>query len=245
MKKLIVSCATAMLISGALSVSAADEFLTAPEKLQPDERFGGDLVYHPDDVLERLPKFDSLMVDEPVIFLADDSDYKGFKASDLAAISNMMRESFAKGLSTQPVSFGNFKVVDEPGPSVLLVRLAVKDLYVKKQKRGLLSYTPVGIVAHGVVDMASDAVDKTNLVELKVEAEMLDTVSGEVLFAAILDRGHRKNKKAHQKEEQAGWAAPGTVSEKLGRRLACRLDNGRLPEEKRTDCVKTIPIAAN
>ena len=182
------------------------------------------------------------MVDEPVIFLSDDSKYKGFKASDIAAISDMVRKSFTRGLSSQPVSFGNFKVVEEPGPSVLYVRLALKDLYVQKEKRGLLSYTPVGIVAHGVVDMASDVVDKTNLVELKVEAEMLESETGDVLFAVILDRGHRKNKKAHQKEEQAGWDTPGIVSEKLGRRLACRLDNGRLPEEKRTDCVKTIPI---
>lgn len=220
----------------------ADDFLSSPELLKPDERFAGDLVYYPEDILQRLPNYDSLMVDEPVIFIADNSDYKGFKASDLAAISDMVRKSFAKGLSGQPVSIGNFKVVEEPGPNVLYVRLALKDVYVKKEKRGLLSYTPVGIVAHGVSDMASDAVDKTNLIELKVEAEMRDSQSGDVLFAAILDRGHRKNKKEHQKEEQAGWDVPGAVSEKLGRRLACRLDNARLPTDKRVDCVKTIPI---
>ena len=242
MKKLIASCVTALFIGASFAVSADEFFSIALDQMKPSERFASDLVYFPDDIGQRLPNYDSLMVDEPVIFLAEDSKYKGFKASDLAAISDMLRKSFIKGLSSQPVSMGNFKVVEEPGPNVVYVRLALKDVYVKKEKRSLFSYTPVGMVAHGVSDIASDAIDKTTLVELKIEVEMQDTESGDVLFAAILDRGHRKNKKAHQKEEDASWDAPGHVAEKLGRRLACSLDNARLPADKQVDCVKTIPI---
>lgn len=240
MKNLMSVCSLTLLMGASVNVFA-DDFLTAQEKLQADPRFGGDMVYFPDGIEERLGGYDSLMVDEPVIFIADKSTYKGFKASDLAAISDMLRKSFIKGLSTQQVSIGSYKVVEQPGPSVLYVRLALKDVYVEKEKRGLLSYTPVGLVAHGVVDMASEVVDKTNLVELKVEVEMQDTQSGEVLFASILDRGHRKNKQAHQKEEQAGWDTPGALAEVLGRRLACRLDNARLPVDKQPDCLKILP----
>ena len=200
------------------------------------------MVYFPDDVLERLPNYDSLMVDEPILFLAEDSRYKGFKASDLTAISDMLRKSFISGLKDQPVSIGNFKVVEKPGPGVLYVRLALKDLYVKKEKRGLFSYTPVGMVAHGLSDIASDAIDKTTLVEMKVEVEMQETEYGDVLFAAVLDRGHRRDKKAHQKEEDVGWNTSGAIAEALGKRLACRLDNARLPEAKQADCLKRIPI---
>lgn len=242
MKKLLAGVAATCLLSGPPGVSA-EEFLTAPELLKPSDRLGGDLMYYPADIQKRLQQYDSLMVDEPVIFIADDSKYKGFKASDLTAIADMLRKSFMKGLSEQPVSFGNYKVVDEPGPSVLYVRMALKDLFVRKEKRGLLSYTPVGIVAHGVADIASDVIDKTDLIEMKVEVEMLDTEKGEVLFAGILDRGHRRNKQAHQKEEEAGWDASGIVAEKLGRRLACSLDNARMAADKRVDCVKLIPIS--
>ena len=241
MKRFIGLCIGAALLT-ASSAFAADDFLTAPEQLKPDPRFGNDPAYFPDDILERLPNYDSLMVDEPIIFIADDSRYKGFKASDLAAISEMLRKSFISGLSDQPVSIGNFKVVDEPGPGVLYVRLALKDVYVKKEERGLFSYTPVGMVAHGVTEIASDAIDKTSLIEMKVEVEMQDTESGEVLMAAIIDRGQRRDKMAHKQKEEAGWDAPGSVAEKLGRRLACRLDNARLPEAKRVECVATIPI---
>jgi Protein of unknown function (DUF3313) len=242
MKQLFAVSASLILLLAISGPTVAGEFFSEPEKLKPDEKFAGDLVYYPDDILARLPKYDSVMVDEPVIFLAENSDYKGFKASDLAAISDLLRTSFSKGLASQEVSIGNFKVVDEPGPSVLYLRLALKDLYVKKEKRGLLSYTPIGIVAHGVANLASDAIDKTDLIEMKLEAELQDTQSGEVLFAAILDRGHRKDKKAHVKEEQAGWDAPGSMAETLGRRLACRLDNARLPVDKQVDCVKAVPV---
>ena len=238
--KTILALSMSLILATPSVVTLAEEFMTEPDKLAPDERFGGDLVYYPDDILSRLPQYDSIMVDEPIIFLAEDSDYKGFKASDLAAVADMVRQGFMEGLQTQPVSFGNFEVVDEPGSSVLYLRLALKDVYIRKNKRGLLAYTPVGAVVKGVHDIASDAIDKTTLVELKVEAEMQDTETGQVLFAAILDRGHRKAH--HQKEDAAGWEVTGNLANKLGRRLACRLDNARLAPDKQNDCVKMIPI---
>jgi len=241
--KRLIAITLGLAMMGLSGLLLAEDFLSHPEQLKPEERFGGDLVYFPDDILKRMSKYDSVMVDEPVIFLADDSPYKGFKASDLAAVAEMFRTSFQEGMQKQPVSFGNFKVVDKPGPSVLYLQIALMDVYVKKHKRGLLAYTPVGAVVKGVHDIASGAIDKTTLVELKIEAEMQDTQSGDVMFAAILDRGHRKAH--HVKEDDAGWDAPANVSEKLGRRLACRLDNARLPADQQNDCVKDIPIKAN
>ena len=244
MKKLLAVPA-ALLALGFSQLGQAEDFLSNPDALRPDPKFANELVYYPEDVMSRLPKYDSVMVDEPIIFLAEDSDYNGFKASDLAAVAEMFREGFADGLSSQPVSFGRFKIVDEPGPSVLYLQLALKDVYIRKNKRGLFAYTPVGAVVKGVHDIASEAIDKTTLVEVKIEAEMQDSKSGDVLFAAILDKGHRKDKAHHVDEDSAGWDAPGNVSKKLGRRLACRLDNSRLPAEKHVDCVKTIKIKAD
>ena len=244
MKKLFASPA-ALLALGLSQVGQADDFLTTPEALRPDPNFANELVYYPEDILKRLPKYDSVMVDEPIIFLAEDSEYKGFKASDLAAVAEMFRKGFAEGLSSQPVSFGKFNIVDEPGPNVLYLQMALKDVYIRKNKRGLFAYTPVGAVVKGVHDIASEAIDKTTLVEVKIEAEMQDSKSGDVLFAVILDKGHRKDKAHHVKEDSAGWDAPGKVANKLGRRLACRLDNARLPAEKHVDCVKTIKINAD
>lgn len=242
MKRSILLSTLIFLIATA-ATGSADDFLSVPlDRMHAEERMGGEMVYFPDDVLERLPNYDSLMVDEPLIFIAADSTYQGFKASDLAAITTLLRESFIKGLSTQPVSIGHFNIVEEPGPSVLYIRMALKNLYVAKEKRGLFSYTPVGIVAHGVSDLTSDAIDKTKLVEMRLEFEMQDTEKGEVLLAGVIDRGLRENEEERQEGEEAGWDTPGAIAEILGRRLACRLDNARLAADKRVDCVNSIPI---
>ena len=223
-------------------LAVAEDFLSDPASLRGDERFGGDLVYFSDNILERLVAYESVMVDEPVIFIAADSPYNGFKASDIAAVAEMMRQSIIQGLTTQPVSFGHFQAVDQPGAATLYVRLALKNVYIRKNKRGLLAYTPVGAVVKGASDLAREAIDKSTLVEMAVEAEMQDSVSGEVLFAIAMDRGQRADKSANVKEEAAEWEATGNIAQALGRRLACRLDNARLAEDQRKDCIAEIPI---
>ena len=220
----------------------AESFLSHPEQLQPDERFAGNLMYFSEDALERLPGYDSVMVDEPVIFLAPDSPYDGFKASDMTDLSNLMRDSLTAGLANEPTSFGNYRVVDEPGTGVLYLRIALTNVYIRKNKRGLLSYTPTGFIAHGARSLSKEVFEKTTLVEMSLEAELLDSQGGEVLFAGILDLGHRKDKKAHVKEEAADWEVTGAIAETMGRRLACRLDNARRPQDQRRNCIEELPL---
>ena len=239
MKKFSILCITLLFIAPMVSV-AADDFLTNPSLLRSDEHFGADKVYFPDDILEQLKKYDSIMVDEPEIFIAADSPYSGFKGSDMAALSDMLRKSFIQGVTTEPVSIGNFKAADEPGPSVLYLRMALKNVYIKKKKRGLLTYTPVGAVAKGIHDVASEAIDKSTLVEMTLEAEMHDSTTSNTLFMIDMERGQRKAH--HQKEDAAEWEMTGVLAEELGRRLACRLDNARLPDEQKRDCLKAIPL---
>jgi hypothetical protein len=218
-----------------------NDFLSHPELLKPDARFSNDLAYLAEDMAERAKSYDRVMVDEPVIFVAPDSPYGGFKASDMAALSAMLRQSVVEGLSSEPASFGTFKAVDQPGAGTLYLRWALKNVYIRKNKRGLLAYTPVGAVAKGASDLARDAIDKSTLVEMVLEAEVLDSVTNEVLFAYVMDRGQRADKKAWVDEAAVEWEATGAIAEVLGRRMACRLDNARRTEAQRRDCIKEIP----
>jgi len=229
------------LVSGPALVSA-EEFLTDPSLLRSEERFGEDRVYYVEDILQRLPSYQNVLVDEPVIFIAADSPYTGFKPSDLAALSELVRLSFIEGLTAQPVSFGHYEAVDQPGAGTLYVRLALKNVHIRKNKRGVLAYTPVGAIAHSAKNMGKDTLDKTTLVELTVEGELQDSQSGEVLFAVSMSRGQRADKAAKIKEEAANWEATGEIAGAFGRRLACRLDNTRLPENQRVDCIEAIQI---
>ena len=235
------------LIAGILLASTAamaqdTSFLSHPELLSRDSRFADDPVYLADDFLARAKGYSRVMVDEPVIFIAPDSPYSGFKASDIAALSAMLRESFQQGLASEPVSFGSFEVTEQAGEGTLYLRMALKNVYIRKNKRGLFSYTPVGAVAHGVKSAASEAIDKSTLVEMTVEAEVLDSVSNEVLFAIAMERGQREDKKAKIEEQAVDWEATGTIAETMGRRMACRIDNARRPEDQRRDCIAEIPV---
>jgi hypothetical protein len=231
-----------VVLSSPAAMAEDTNFLSHPELLKPDARFGDALAYMVEDLTDRAKSYDRVMVDEPVIFIAPDSPYGGFKASDMASLSDMLRQSFAKGLSSEPTTFGTYSIVDQAGTGTLYLRLALKNVYIRKNKRGLLTYTPVGAVAKGVKDAASEAMDKSTLVEMTAEVEVLDSVTNEVLFAGVMDRGHRADKKAKVEEEVANWEATGAIAEVMGRRMACRLDNARRPEGERRDCVAEIPL---
>jgi Protein of unknown function (DUF3313) len=49
---------------------------------------------------------------------------------------------------------GGYPVADEPGPGVAYIRIAIANLYLKKKKRGILSYTPMGFVVHSTMQAA-------------------------------------------------------------------------------------------
>jgi len=236
----------ALLLSGLIATAPlplfAEDFFSQPELLKPDTQSGTHKAYFASDILNRLSSYQNIMVDEPVIFIAKDSPYSGFKASDLAAISDLMRQSFTKGLQEEQMQSGNLKVVDEAGSNTLYMRIGIQNVYIRKNKRGLLAYTPVGAVVHGVVGAASEAVDKSTLVEMEVQIELLDSQSKEVLAAFSVNLGERAQKSAKTQEMAAGWEATGAVAELAGRRMACRFDNSRLPEGQRRDCVKELSL---
>lgn len=223
--------------SGWLINAAAEDFLTDPSLLQNDPRFGDDLVYVPADIEGRMQRYDSVMVDEPEIFVAPDSPYTGFKASDMAVLADTMRRAYIEGLAAESASL---KVVDEPSASTLYLRLALKNIYIKKKQRGLFAYTPVGAVMKGAHDIASDAIDKSTLVELTVEGELHDSMTKETQAAFHMKRGQHKDQ-SHQ-EQVAEWEITGAIAEALGRRLGCQLDSLRLAEGLKPGCITEIPM---
>ena len=119
---------------------------------------------------------------------------------------------------------------------------AVTDLYLKKKKRSILSYTPAGFVIHTTAQAAiRDLWRKIDIVELNIEAEFLDGESEELLAAVVMERGARKDKAKGQKQELVSWEDLDAAMQTFGERLRCNLDNARKPEDERYDCA-TINI---
>ena len=219
-------------LSSALSATAQEQsFFTDPSLLEPWDQGTFDLGYVAPDILQKVQRYDSVMVDQPEIFVADDSRYKGAKPDHMKQLVDTARLAMIERLEA-----GNWPVVEEPGPNVVYMRWAIHDLHLNKKKRGLLSYTPVGMVVRTTAQAAiRDLWKKIDIVGLGLKIEWLDSVSGEVLSAGSAKRGARKAK--GQKAELVTWEELDALFRSIGEQTRCHMDNNRLAEgEKRLDC---------
>jgi len=209
-----------------------NDFLTDYSKLEANEdaRFT-DRLYKVQNIDQRLAEYNSIMVDQPEIFVAADSKYKGAKGDQLKALADIARLSTIARLEA-----GGFNVVDQPGTDTLYVRWAITDLYLQKKKRGILSYTPLGMVVHTTKSAATrDLWKKIDIVELKLELELTDVVTGEIIVAGIThQQGFRKQK--GKKADVVTWQELEALFDTVGERFSCTLLNARRPDEEDVSC---------
>ena len=215
-------------LSWALAVSAQDtDFFTAPSLLKPWDQGTFDLGYVDPDILQKTQRYNAVMVDQPEIEIAADSKHKSAKGDDLKQLADVGRLAMIERLEA-----GGWEVVEEPGPNVVYMRWAISDLYLKKKKRGVLSYTPVGLVVHTTAQAAiKDLWKKVNILELGLMIEWLDSQSGEVLSAGLARAG------TGDKSQIVSWEELDALFKTIGEQTRCHMDNNKLPEgEKRLDC---------
>lgn len=219
-------------LCGAASAAAQDEsFFTDPSLLEPWDQGTFTLGYVHPDVVQKVERYDSLMVDQPEIFLADDSKYKGAKPDHLKQLADTARLAMIERIEA-----GGYTITDEPGPNVGYIRWAIADLYLNKKKRSILSYTPAGFVMHSTRQaMTRDLWKKIDIVELGLLIEWSDSVSGEILSAGDARQGLRKAK--GRKADLVTWEELDALFLTVGEQTRCHLDNNKLEEgEKRLDC---------
>ncbi len=216
----------------AVSANAQEEsFFTDPSLLKPWDQGTYNLGYTDPDISQKMAGYDSVMVDQPEIFMADDSKYKGAKPDQLKQLADI-----ARGAMIERIEAGGFTVTEEPGPNVGYVRWAIADLYLKKKKKSILAYTPIGFVVHSTRQaVVRDLWKKIDIVELALMIEWSDSVSGEILSAGDARQGLRKAK--GRKVDLVSWQELDALFLTVGEQTRCHLDNNKLPEgSKRLDC---------
>lgn len=174
---------------------------------------------------DKIAQYNAVMIDQPEIFIANDSPYRGAKPKHLDALAESIRAGITSALSE------NMYVVDHPGENVLYISVAATNLKLTKKKRGILGYTPAGFVGGAIAGAASsDLAKKANLQGLVFELEGFDSVSGERIIAIIDSIGSDAQSPATWEELEAFMA-------KYGKIMQCRFDNARLPVERRVNCL--------
>ena len=225
-----VICAAVASTALLFSSSQADEliysgFMTDYTQLEKITDGTADYRYVAPGAEDRWAQYDAVMIDQPEIFIANDSPYRGVKPKQLDALADALRAKIAAAMSE------SYYVVDRPGENVLYVSVAATNLKLKKKKKSLLGYTPVGLVSGAVVGAAtSDIAKKASLQDVVIEFEAFDSVTNERLVAIIDSRGNAKKDPTFWDELEMIFAA-------YGRLMQCRFNNARLPPEQRVNCL--------
>jgi hypothetical protein len=213
----IVATSAALFATAQAQEMIYSGFMTDYTQLQKVTDGSADYRYVAPGGEDKMAQYNAVMIDQPEIFIANDSPYRGAKPKHLDAFAESLRGGIASALSE------DMYVVDHPGESVLYISIAATNLKLTKKKRGILGYTPAGLVGGALVGAASsDLAKKANLQGLVFELEGFDSVSGERIIALIDSIGGDAQSPATWEELEAFMAS-------YGRLMQCRFDNARLP----------------
>ncbi len=186
-------------------------------------------IYTKDNFHERVAAVQAIVIEQPELFLAPDSKYKGMKPQDMGLISNSMRELVVAAFED------GYQIAHSPGPNTIAIRMAFSNLYLKKKPRiPVIGWLPPAYVMTTVKrKMLDKFADNVLMTELVWEGELIDTETGEVIGQILSELGNHLEKK-----EFSSWDEL-VVSMSVGAaRLRCRFDNAKLPESERRNCLE-------
>ena len=158
-----------------------------------------------------LKKYTKVMIDPVEIWISPKSKYKGIDPNDLKAVADTFRAAIIAELEP------TYPVVSKPGEGVLVLRIAITDVFTKKKKRGLLGYTPVGFVTKGVKDLTVGPA--ISLADAVIEAELIDSQTNERI-GALIDRQSASMKK----KKDTSWEKIQSTLEFYAKRFRGRMD---------------------
>ena len=225
MKWIILGAAIVTTVAVAVETHVQSGFMTDYSQLEAIEDGSADYRYIGEGVLDRLVNYEAVMIDEPEVLIAEDSPYRGGKPRQFVALAETFRAGVIAAFSD------DWYVVQTPGQNVLYFRIALSNVKLTKKKRNILGYTPVGLVGGAVRGAATtDIAKKANLQDLVLEVEVFDSLTEERLVAIIDYLGEGE-------EAPSSWEELEDLATLYGERLHCRLNNARLPEDTRFDCL--------
>ena len=147
-------------------------------KMQPAPDGSGALVYRAPNL--DLGKYNKVMFDRVLIWIKNDSDYKGIDPTELKQLTDYFQQAIVKAL--QPT----YPIVTKPGPDVLRLRVAITDLVPTQPAMSVVTlvvpYATVGDLA-----ASGGSGSPPYLGQTAIEAQILDSRSNAVL-ATYSDR---------------------------------------------------------
>ncbi len=133
-------------------------------------------------------KYNKILMEHVAFYFADQSKYKGIHPDELNKLADEFHKYMVEAVGDA------YPFVDEPGPDVIRIRVAITDLVANKPVMGsVTAITPMGAVMGAVKEGVTGV--NTFVGQAAIEAELLDSQTNERL-AAVIDR--RVGKKYEQ-----------------------------------------------
>ncbi len=151
-------------------------------------------------------KYKKVMIDKVIFYFDPSSKPIGVNPDELEMLAKYFEEALVEELKDA------YPIVTEPGPDVLRIRVAITHVKAGNPVLGAASAVlPVGVAVNAISNVTTG--ESVNVGEATIEAEFLDSVTGQVV-AAIMDRkvgstystGSVKGKWGHAKQAFKEWA---------------------------------------
>ena len=166
--------------------------------------------------------YDKFIIAPIEIWIHPDSEYKGVQPDKLKALSDGFHKILVEELGEA------YPIVEEPGPGVVVLRIALTDvMIVKKKVLKWYSFTPIGAVATGAKKAAGKNI---RLQSAAFEGELLDSQTQKRLRAAVdTSAGEKLRKKIKEGKEgvDTSWADIEKTLKYWAKRARERMDTAR------------------
>ena len=158
--------------------------------------------------------YKKMLLDDVVFFAAEDADYKGLEIQEMVDLGKAFQQAFVSNLA------GAVEFADKPGPDVMRLRLAITNLKPNNSFTGTMTtIVPVGLALSTVKYAATGS--HIGIGSVSVEAELVDSQSGEVLGALIDEEMGKKYKIV---KGVSKWAQIYDIFNKWGQTFRARWD---------------------
>ncbi|MCZ6779900.1 MAG: DUF3313 domain-containing protein [Acidobacteria bacterium] len=156
------------------------------------------------------------------IWIHPDSEYKGVQPDKLKKVSDGFRKILVEALGD------DYPVVEEPGPDVVVLRIALTDVrIIKKKVLKWYSFTPAGAIATGAKKAAGAHI---RLASASFEGELLNSQTGERLRAVVDTSAGEKLRekiKKGKKSPDTSWSDVEKTLKFWAKRVRERMDTAR------------------
>lgn len=214
MRRLMMTFVAILMIVPALAAPTQSGFLDDYPTLTADAQRPGAMIHIVPG--RSLKGFDKVAIEPILVWYAPESSYKGIDPNELAAVTNSLHDALVNNLEPR------YPVVRGSGPDVLQLRVAITNVMARKKKKGLLSYTPVGLVVGAAKSLGTAGPD-IDLGAATIEAELLDAAGQRI--AVIVD----PLASGEARDERLTWDGIAMVLDAYGKRLRARLDADNAP----------------